>query len=182
MHETTRRNYPIYFVNRTVSFSVKGKPFAKERPKAARRGRFIHVYTPKKTKTYEDYVRKTYLNDVGNIRLTGPLEAKVSGIFPVPESTSKVMKQKMLNGDIQHTKKPDCDNMGKIVFDGLNDVAYNDDSAICRTYIDKRYGEDPRIDVTLKELNREIENNRNEQNQCIIFYPKIPIQPIYFTT
>lgn len=162
----------LYFVNRTVHFSIPGKPFGKQRPKAARRGGFIQIYTPKETKDYENHVRSSYIDQVGDIKLTGPLGVEIHGVFPVPKGTSKKQQDKMLNGEIDHTKKPDCDNMAKVVFDGLNTVAYDDDSVICRAYIDKQYGEIPRVDVQLKELKRNIDHRKEENRQCITFHQK----------
>lgn len=162
---------PIYFVNRTIEFSIPGKPFGKQRPKAARRGGFIQIYTPKETRDYEDHARKIYIETIGDIKLTGPIEAEIHGVFPVPKGTSKKEQRKMLRGEINHTKKPDCDNMGKTVFDALNSVAYDDDSAICRAYIDKRYGETPKVDVRLKELNRNIDHRKEDNRKCLKMKP-----------
>jgi len=36
----------------------------------------------------------------------------------------------MLNGEILYTKKPDYDNVAKIIGDGLNNIAWSDDSKI----------------------------------------------------
>jgi Holliday junction resolvase RusA-like endonuclease len=36
----------------------------------------------------------------------------------------------MLNGEILHIKKPDKDNLAKIIGDGLNHIAWHDDSKI----------------------------------------------------
>lgn len=166
---------PIYFKNRTVFFSVEGKPLAKQRPKATRQGGFVRIYTPHKTKNYEEKIKQTYLNTIGNIKLEGALESEVTGVFPIPKATPKAIKDKMINGEINHTKKPDCDNMGKIVFDALNNVAYDDDSSICKTYINKIYGEEPRVDIKISELDKE-----RIDNQCVIFKARSYTEPIFF--
>ena len=41
-------------------FDVEGEPFAKQRPRATRKGRFITVYTPRETKLYEAKVLRAY--------------------------------------------------------------------------------------------------------------------------
>lgn len=170
-------NNPVYFINRTISFSVPGKPVGKQRPRATRYGGIIKIYTPRETKNYEEKIKQEYLNTVGDIKLEGALQAKVLGIFPIPSSCNKNTKSKMINGEIYHTKKPDCDNMGKTVFDGLNTVAYDDDSQICKTQLDKMYGEEPKLEVTLSELNK---LNRKEKEKCVTFQ-MYPTTPIYFT-
>ena len=46
--------------------------------------------------------------------------------------------------------KPDWDNIGKIVCDSLNLVAYHDDSAVVDAQVRKFYSETPRVDVMIK--------------------------------
>jgi Holliday junction resolvase RusA-like endonuclease len=58
----------------------------------------------------------------------------------------------MLNGEIRHTKKPDCDNMAKIVLDALNGIAFDDDSQITDLIVHKQYGESPNVEIELTEL------------------------------
>ena len=41
--------------------------------------------------------------------------------------------------------------MGKICLDALNGVAYNDDATISKLIISKRYGEDPKVRITIIE-------------------------------
>lgn len=135
----------------SVDFYIDGKPRGKERPRSRRFKNFITTYTPKNTIQYENHIKKTYLNSVGTVKLQGPLQATVTAIFSPPESISRKKKQKLLEQKF-YTKKPDCDNIEKIVFDALNGLAYNDDSQICDVYTKKRYGEIPMVRVSLREL------------------------------
>ena len=135
-----------------VICTIPGKPFAKQRPRASKRGRFTTVYTPKETVDYENLVKYSYYEQNGHNMLNGPLEVEITGTFPVPLSASKKQAEKMLNGEIKHTKKPDCDNMAKVVLDALNDVAYHDDSQIVNLKINKQYGENPNVLIKLREL------------------------------
>ena len=63
----------------------------------------------------------------------------------------------MEEGKIPHTKKPDCDNMGKICLDALNGVAYPDDAQINKLYISKKYGKDAKIRITIKENKKDFD-------------------------
>lgn len=139
-------------LKKDVNFVVNGDPMGKERPRMARRGNYVTTYTPKKTKKYENLVKNSYIKSIGNIKLDNAIEVNITGVFRVPKATSKKKKKEMLEGKIKHTKKPDCDNMGKIILDGLNKVAYNDDSQICKLNIEKIYGENPMVKVNLKEI------------------------------
>lgn len=44
----------------------------------------------------------------------------------------------MLKGRLSPTKKPDADNIIKIILDALNCVAYRDDAQICKVYFDSQ--------------------------------------------
>ena len=134
-----------------VDFYIEGNPRGKERPRTRRFKNFITTYTPRKTTEYEKKVRESYLNSVGQLQLSGPLKAEVLALFPVPKSVSKKKRQQLLEQQY-YTKKPDCDNIEKIVFDALNKTAYNDDSQLCDVSTKKRYGEVPMVRVYLKEL------------------------------
>lgn len=147
-------NSPISFdkdlINKkSTSFEVLGEPFAKQRPKAARKGRYITIYTPSKTKNYEEKVEKSYKRLYGTYQLKGPLTVKIEAIFSIPKSAPKKRQELMLSNIIPHTKKPDCDNTGKIILDGLNGVAYSDDAIINELLITKRYGLEPKTKVTI---------------------------------
>ena len=143
-----------------VEFSVPGKPFAKQRPRVVTRGGFARAYTPKQTVDYENLVKKSYSQTVGNLELNGPISAKIEGVFPIPKSISKKDEEMMLKGDILHTKKPDCDNIAKSVLDALNGIAYNDDSQVCKLSINKVYGEIPKTNVILEEIKQRKEYNK----------------------
>lgn len=148
---------PIEFIdpeetNFRIEFSIPGKPFGKQRPRVINRRGFVHTYTPKETANYEKLVKKSYLKHSGGRKLYGPISAKIEGIFPIPKSISKKQKEKMISK--YHTKKPDSDNIGKSILDGLNGTAYDDDSQICDLNIRKIYGKEPKTIVILEELKR----------------------------
>ena len=71
---------------------VPGEPFAKQRPRAAKKGRYITIYTPRETKQYEEKVRKVYNSTYENYQLEGDLTAKIEGFFSIPNSISKKKK------------------------------------------------------------------------------------------
>lgn len=133
-----------------VEFTVPGKPKGKGRPKFARRGMFTTTYTPKPTVQYEKEVKISYNKANRGTVLNGPLSVEILGVFPVPKSVSKKKHREMIG--TPHVKKPDCDNVAKIILDPLNRLAFHDDGQVSRLSIDKVYGEDARVEVTIKEL------------------------------
>lgn len=143
----------------TVSFNVPGPPRGKQRPKFARRGKFTTTYTPKQTVEYEKNVRIAYNKENRGEFLIGPLSVNIQSVFPIPKSVSKKKRKEMIGQP--HTKKPDCDNVGKIILDPLNKLAYHDDGQVARLFVDKIYGENPEVKVSITEMNQRIYSNPN---------------------
>ena len=54
--------------------------------------------------------------------------------------------------DKPYTGKPDLDNVAKAILDGLNAVAFEDDSQIVGLQITKSYGERPRAEIQISDL------------------------------
>ncbi len=80
------------------------------------------------------------------------LEVDIIAYYSIPKSASKKKREAMLEHKIRPTKKPDWDNIGKIICDSLNLVAYHDDSAVVDARVKKLYGENPRVDVTIRAI------------------------------
>ena len=56
----------------------------------------------------------------------------------------------MLDHQIRPGKKPDWDNIGKVVTDSLNQIAYRDDAQVVDAQVRKFFSEQPRIEVTIQ--------------------------------
>ena len=131
----------------TVSFTVPGEPVAKGRPRMTRTG---HVYTPSKTRSYERHIQDLWrARNVPTLPTGQPVRVLIDAYFTVPKSVSK--KRRLTMEGAPHTKKPDADNVAKSVLDGLNKVAFEDDSRIYYLRVRKMYTlEEPRVEVTLE--------------------------------
>lgn len=98
---------------RSISFSVPGEPAGKGRPRFTRTG---HPYTPGKTESYESLVRLAY-GECGMVFPQGvPVRVRITACFSIPKSASKKKRAMMIAGDIVPTKKPDFDNIQKIIY------------------------------------------------------------------
>ena len=125
-----------------IKFKILGKPRGKQRPRLINIGGKNIVYTPKQTSEYEKLIKASYMavsrtffeKDV-------PLEVNILAFFSGKYSNNDWM-----------TKKPDSDNIIKIILDGLNKVAFYDDAQVCKLYFEKRYAEVPRVEITIKNL------------------------------
>lgn len=137
---------------RFLKFSVPGEPKGKARPKV---NTYTHkAVTPYQTKAYENAVMWSFQEDCkGEEPIEGPVFIKINAFFGIPKSASKKMKADMKSGAIRPTKKPDADNIAKIICDALNGIAYHDDAAIVDLFVSKWYSMDPRVEVEIWEAN-----------------------------
>jgi Holliday junction resolvase RusA-like endonuclease len=127
-----------------VRFTIPGEPTGKARPRVTKWG----VYTPEKTVLYENLVKTCYDGPM----MEGPLSMEIIAYYQIAKSASKKQQQAMRELKILPTKKPDCDNVIKIIADALNNIAYKDDSQIVIAKILKRYSDNPRVEVELEEI------------------------------
>ena len=135
-----------------IRFEILGQPMAKQRPRVTRSG---IAYTPSKTVNYEAVVRYTYQGKYPlKEPILGLIEATIIAVFPIPKSYSKKKTAELLAGHHNYDKKPDCDNLAKIILDSLNGIAYKDDSQVTVLHINKEYGTQPKVIVELKEIER----------------------------
>lgn len=131
----------------SMIFTVPGKPFGKQRPRFARTGR---AYTPDKTVVYENLIKTCFAEKYPNhIPVSGAIRVTIGAVFPIPQSWTKKKKNAAIAGTIR-PKKPDWDNIGKIVCDALNGIAYADDSAIYCGQVEKRFGDIPALHVLIE--------------------------------
>jgi len=140
-----------------IQFVVPGQPVAKGRAKAARRGKFITMYTPQKTVNYEGLVaHAASVAMAGRLLIQGAVSVDLDIKLQIPESWSSKKKLSAANGEIAATKKPDIDNIFKAIADGMNGVVLRDDSQIVQTSNIKRYAEKPGVVVIVRELNLKV--------------------------
>lgn len=74
--------------------------------------------------------------------------------MPIPKSTSTPLRNQMLNGMINHMKKPDIDNLTKFILDCMNDLVFADDSQICILYSRKVYSSVPSTLIRIKPFTK----------------------------
>lgn len=132
-----------------VVFFIKGEPVGKGRPRFTKQG---HAYTPDKTRDYESLVGLSYRKKARGYKFTSPVRVKICAYFGVPKSKSKKVAADMLNRHILPTKKPDIDNIAKIILDGLNHIAWDDDKQIVELIVGKAYGKEPMVVVAIEEV------------------------------
>lgn len=126
-----------------VTFHVPGKPQGKARAKTVRNKHTGNTmsYTPETDLLYENYIKDRFLNKCNGMFLERgkPVTLRIVARFLPPKSTSKKRTALMLDGKELPLKKPDIDNIVKVVADALNGVAYHDDTQIVMVVAKKVY-------------------------------------------
>lgn len=138
-------------------FTVQGEPKGKGRPRfIPQTGRAI---TPKDTANYETLVRMEYMAQCQGFKFPDDamLDMRIIAYYSIPKSASKKNRERMKTRLLRPTKKPDMDNVVKIVADSLNQVAYRDDTQIVDCQCRKFYSDNPRVEVTIQEVANEHE-------------------------
>lgn len=140
-----------------ISITIPGEPQGKGRARAViRRGKIGH-YTPPKTTAYENKVRQAAIVAMRDIKpYEGPMRLAITALFEIPKSWPKWKKELALAGQLMPTGKPDLDNVAKAIKDGLNGIAWGDDSQVCAVAAEKRYAsgdQPPHVQVHVTQMN-----------------------------
>lgn len=118
-----------------VYFFVPGKVQGKARPRFSSKSGT--VYTPGRTKSYERQIAEAYEAQHG-LCFEGAVMVVIEAVFPIPKSWTRAKKAEALAGKLP-PGKPDIDNILKVVLDGLNGIAYEDDKQVTITQCKKFY-------------------------------------------
>lgn len=135
-----------------AKFVVLGEPQGKGRPKFSRVGNHVQTRTPDETVIYENLIKTEYQRQCGGLRFQDgdQLDVRIMAFYAIPASVSKKRRRMMLDRQIRPGKKPDWDNIGKVVTDSLNQVAYRDDAQVVDAQVRKFFSEQPRLEVTIQ--------------------------------
>ena len=129
-----------------IEFIIPGAPRGKGRPRVVRlKNGTSTSYTPDKTVAYEELARQRFRQQWPSEELPfpdkTPVGVTITACFGIPKSASKKARAAMLGGQTYPTKKPDMDNVVKIVLDALNGFAWHDDAQVIDLHISKTYTE-----------------------------------------
>ena len=117
-----------------LAFTVPGTPVPKGRPRIGKAG---HTYTPRETTEHEGLTALMFRSAAAKRRLPFPL---ARGINVRLELTAY----------LPDDRTRDWDNIGKLVSDALNKIAYADDKQVRQAEVILRFDkENPRTEVAL---------------------------------
>ena len=142
----TMHNFPS---DMEIVFEVPGDPRGKGRPRFTKTG---HPYTDSETRAYENKIVAYYHKQLGAFRWPDSafISLQVTAYYPIPKSATKAATAAMREGAMLPSRKPDIDNVMKIVLDALNGVAYKDDSRVVRVEARKIYSDMPRLEIHMR--------------------------------
>lgn len=87
-----------------IKFSVDGVPRGKGRPRAARTGAGVRMYTPKQTEDYERSIAMAAQKALaGRPLIAGPVLIELRMFHPIPRSWSKKRQAMALIGEVMPT-------------------------------------------------------------------------------
>lgn len=129
-----------------IKLVVPGRPKEKQRARWSR----TRMYSPKETVNYETYVKEIFVISYPDfVPLEGPLIMTIWAWLMIPKSTSKKRAKLMVEMVIIPEVRPDWDNLGKIVSDALEGLAYKRDAQIATGIVHKRYSHQPRVEIEI---------------------------------
>ena len=114
----------------------------------------MNSVTPEKTVLYENLIKTCFQQKYGQKRFSDEtyVVANILAFFEPPKSISKKKRADMLERKIWPAKKPDSDNIAKVVLDALNGIAYHDDTQVISLTVTKAYSEEAHLSITLRTL------------------------------
>jgi Holliday junction resolvase RusA-like endonuclease len=110
------------------------------------------VYTDERTRNYESQLRYAGQQVMADRPpITEPVTVEIEARFQIPVSFSKRKKAEAKMGLIWPAKRPDVENIAKLM-DGLNGVVWKDDRQIVVETIRKVYAENPGLTIIVETI------------------------------
>ena len=112
-----------------IWFKVPGPPKGKARARTfynPKLGRMQSI-TPEGTVLYENLIKTSYVQRAQACNFKGymnkePIHMYIEAVYEIPKSTSKKRRLLMEEREELPCKKPDADNIAKVICDALNKV------------------------------------------------------------
>lgn len=134
----------------SIRFTIPGSPMGKGRVRISKGG---FCFTPENTMNYENLVKVTCIDKCQQrqANYAGQVAVVITAFYPFPASYTK-KKQEQIRGGARPVKKPDLDNIAKIILDALNHVAWQDDKQVVCMVLTKKYAVVPCVSVGIHYL------------------------------
>lgn len=148
LHEAAiSQNIPL----KMLSFTIQHKPIPKARHATAVRHGTAFAWDPQRDKkNWTKFLFMEQFQHYGIAPLQCPLISHAVFGIPIPASTSKKKRARMLAGEIKPiTRNGDLDNLLKFYWDCMNGVVYVDDRQIWRSSEIRKFTETPYVRIII---------------------------------
>jgi len=119
-------------------FTVPGDAVPKGRPRTARIGGRTITRTPTRTENYEAVIKACAAGQAPPSPLEGPLRVTILEVRRRPQ---RLNRKRDPDDRMPCDKRPDIDNIAKIVLDALDGWWWHDDGQVCELHATKMYAE-----------------------------------------
>lgn len=117
-----------------IEFCIPGPPVPKGRGRSYRTAKGIGVHTPEATRSFEAMVKHHAAEAMrGHSIIEGPVRLSIVIRYLAKKGTPKWAQGLTL----PKATKPDWDNLGKAISDGMNGIVYRDDGQIYDSHVSK---------------------------------------------
>jgi len=150
------------------AIEIPGEPVGKQRPKVwpikMKSGVIIRSgVTPEKTVNYTNLVRLLWREKYpGFMPLKGAVRLELRIFKSIPKAAGKKKAALMEAGEIRPETKPDWDNVGKMISDALEGLAYERDSQIASGQVEKLFSSRPRVEIKVMPIDQGLDEHRGE--------------------
>lgn len=140
-----------------VTLTIPGEPRGWGRPTPVAAvtddGRpYIRMVTQDETRAAKNALKRLFRAKYPKHRpWTGPVMLRFTAVFETPQSFSKALKEAAARGLLYCVKKPDTDNIAKLIKDAMSGLVYADDQQVMGGGV-KRYGSPARVEVSFENL------------------------------
>lgn len=136
----------------TIQIVIPGIPHAQKRHRSRvvnTPGRsFVQTYKSADQRVAEKTFRSWLFKSKPEKLIVGPVSLSFTCYFPIPKSWPKKLQERKLTiENMQHTSRPDLDNLEKHIMDCMTGVFWVDDRQVFRVEKEKFYDREPRTEI-----------------------------------
>lgn len=127
----------------SIRFTIPGQPM----------GKGGLSFTTASSLGYENQVKNACIEkcEQRQANYSGPVAVDITAFYPFPSSYTNKKHAEIWVVD-RPMKKPDLDNIAKIILDALNHVAWQDDKQVVCMVLTKKYAKVPGVSVGIHYL------------------------------
>ena len=138
-----------------MRITLNTQPFGQMRPRFSSRGKYHKAYKDPKQVERESVLIDCLSEFIPDELIVGGIKLEIVAYMPRPMAH---YRGKIENGNLKvnapfwHIKKPDADNLLKMIKDVMSKRFFRDDSQVCDEHIEKRYSSNPRWEIELTQV------------------------------